>query len=383
MRIVSREKIRGRNHMKKQHFMVAAMVAISAFIVAATPAAAQTRLTNDHSTAWAHPNSGLSLPSSLGGLPRILVAELSAGAWDVIGNYETPGRSTIVSLFVYQSSVVTSPVAFDVAQRAIATNEARNPGFLGQLTPFSGITSFAPGSKGAGSGLRAVYSSSGQYKSTGVALMPFGRDWLVKIRISSKDMDAAGLDALMDKVLAELALPAEKSAQPVAAPVADCKTPMATLKKSKNVPQNSNSLADNLISSVLVGAGKDNAGEDDPKAPPKPIIWPDYCYSGRVETPQAAGSLYRVDGKTGGYLLVVSDNATAIEVGPDIGSQLMSDKLQYQVSLTEPGVTSIYISQKTLPPPEQAIDIVTKGQVKTRVRKNVGSGDSVEISAGG
>jgi hypothetical protein len=92
--------------MKKQHFMVTAMVAISAFIVAATPAAAQTRLTNDHSTAWAHLNSGLSLPSSLGGLPRVWVADFSAGAWDVIGNYETPGRSTIVSLFVYQSSVL-------------------------------------------------------------------------------------------------------------------------------------------------------------------------------------------------------------------------------------------------------------------------------------
>lgn len=153
---------------------------------------------------WRHDASGISLPRSLGEMEVGAVQDASSGGnWDVI--LQLGNRRTAVTLYVYRSAYPNPALWFE--RTRLAMNENVGAGGL-EAAP----RSFTLGGASAPNGLREEIALPGG-RATGVAIAQIG-EWMVKLRVTSDQLDAAAVGRRMDQVLGAL-----RFARPTPAPV--------------------------------------------------------------------------------------------------------------------------------------------------------------------
>jgi hypothetical protein len=286
---------------------------------------------------WTHAQSKLVLPASVAGLPRGKIGDATQEELDVVADYSDHSNGMIATVYVYRTGLPDAAIWFDRAVWAIQVT----PVYALNGAALPAPSTFSASGSGKAIGLRqSIALTAPDLRSTAVAVAPIGK-WMVKVRLSSKNLDAAALDSKLSEVLAALGWPAEAGTGREIAAVVDCAKPLKT-KKAKIVPQD--------MGQMLMAAVSDVAMERDGRQPV-------YC---REPGLPASFGVYRADGSENSYVLTLDDAGNAMSVSPalDLGSLLggSGGKSWSMVRLDRNG-TSVFPSFNRLPPPEQAVSV--------------------------
>lgn len=166
------------------------LAAALAVAVLAGPAAAQ------EGAQWRHQASGVSLPRDIGDLRLRGERDASGGGnWDVILQYGDERNP--VTVYVYRSAFPNPALWFERTRLAMNANVGSDRNAVDPRT-------VTVGGGAAPNGLREdIALPSGGFRATSVTIAQAGQ-WLVKVRVSSADLDLPGVSARMDRVLAAL-----------------------------------------------------------------------------------------------------------------------------------------------------------------------------------
>lgn len=308
---------------------------------------------------WKHAQTGITLPSSLLGIARDSIGDNSSSEIDVFASYGER-KATIITLYVFRPALASVPMWFDRSETQILMRDV-----YGNATPATPAAAFAPPGSKAASALRRIYlPGKGDYKSTGLAIMPMG-EWLVAVRISSQEFDATTLDAKLDELIRTLGWPGGVTDADAAVPIAACAAPLTYAKRAKLKPP---SMMDALLGATLATIKP----SDEEKAKAVPITW---CREG---TAKQEYGVYRAVGNDTGYTIAMGDAGRVINVFP--GLALDSKNPGYQLSLSLLDQTLVYPSFDKLPTPDVAIDAVMKNRPVSSAARG---GKSITIEAGG
>jgi hypothetical protein len=345
-------------------WLAPSLLALSFVPAMASAQSGPTPIKADASKAWEHKASSIIIPSTLGGIPRTSVVDFDRGEWDVAGEYELSGLSTVVTLYVYQAAIQDASIWFGEAQRPL---EARKSQY-GTVKALAPVAAFAPPGDLIASGLRVTYGADGPYRSTALAVAPLGDEWIVKLRLSSREKSPEQLDAMLSAVINEIAWPAKAVRHTLAQPMKDCSVSLPDLPKSKP-------LKDSGTSAMFGGLfSLPGLMTPDEKSPPAPPYCRDTKFAGDL-------SVYHVEGATDRYLISLGDSGRAIFSEPDLLAALIATDAKkrktsgasYTVRMVVPGTTTVFGAQDRLPPPEQAIEIVSAGHWASQTGRGKGN----------
>lgn len=247
---------------------------------------------------WHHQHTGATMPARLGGFDRQYIRDLTENELDVFAQYKEVKARTRLTLFFYRAAVDNIPLWFDVANQSLRNNVDLLPG----ASEYSSSTFTPPGQFNA-SGMMAVYATDGgDFKSTGVAMLPLN-GWIVKIRFTSAELTVAELASTLVPILNAIPWPEKISSGPPASKILPCKNRLKLVDKVGRIKP---SMTDALIGGLMGIPADDEADANADKA--KPVI---YC-----RDPQDFGqfSIYRADGTKRGYLMPLGDAGRAISV---------------------------------------------------------------------
>jgi hypothetical protein len=353
---------------------IAGTLAIAAAVSLSSPAAAQRahELKVSAGKPYKHKLSKLSFPATLAGAPRLQVRSIDPDLLDVFARYETADGAEFLTLYVYRSVTGAVPVWFDRSQWAIENR----PDVYGTPMLAVGAPSFVPPGQQAASGLIATYTlNKPPYRSTGVAILPFG-EWLVKLRYSSKTLEGASLATAMRMALAELDWPRGVAAAPAFSPVADCPTPLALSGESKPAPANG---AAALLTAILGAAAANVPADKRQKTDQPPVTW---C---RDATVLKAGGVYRPNAAVDSYLIALSDAGRGVFVRPDTATGLLGaaepSTPRWSVAFLDLNADTYFPAQDRLPPPSQVVERILSGPADSRIN-TWGKKRNMTLSAG-
>jgi hypothetical protein len=336
---------------------------------------------------WTHKATGLEFPASISGMARGEIVDSSNAEWDVFSSYDNADRTEELSVYLYETQLPDSNVWFQVSQRAIADREKlvereklSLPRF-GDLTPLGDAVAFALPGQTTKSGWRISYSTIRDYKSTALAVVPFGGHWLIKLRLSSKVKTATEIDTAFANIIAAMPWPADKVSQPAAYTVMACEKPMDNLPRSENVKFKT---TQDLMNVALGPIGSDVA-----RLYNQGGTKPSYC----LDSKMADGTqIFRQKGEGENYYIALGDNGTAIHVEKDVlgamlafnpaDPQAMERKAadpDYTVALLSPGKAIVFQPQTTASPPEQALEIIDHSAWVVS-NSRIGDKDGVDIN---
>ncbi len=315
-----------------------AALAIVLAAAMAAPATAKRFLDVLPSVTWNHAATGLSMPPSLGPLPRNEVGDFGTAETDLFLQYRSSDDATEATIYVFHPGLDSVPVWFDRIQAIV--HARADFGKAGEGAP----QAFAVRPGGPAAGLRiALPLTGGSQRSTGVAVAPVG-DWLVVVRLSSSALDAASLDGVLTAVLNGIGWPTDKTgAAPAAMPVRPCAS-LPSFHKGKLLKPD--------MAQALMGAIVGAAADDKGKAAP-----PVYCRA--QQAADGNWGVYQVEGSGPGYVLALEDAGRAIGVQPSIaGFITKSSKPAFTLTLMDLTEMRNYGDVSALLPPEQALDLV-------------------------
>jgi hypothetical protein len=328
-----------------------------------------TPIAADAKADWTHSASGIDFPASMLGLPRLGIVDFDTGQWDVSAEYGLPELSTALSVYVYQAAIQDASMLFAESRLSL---EGRTSHF-GVATPLTHPETFIPPRQVNASGIRMTYVTTGSFKSTALAVAPLTGEWVVKFRLSSKDKSAAELDRLLSAAIAEFKWPNVTEPRPTAFVIADCKSILPPLKRSKPV-----SASQNMNAALFGGMFNLPLGAE-AHAPAK-MATP-YCHDASFTS---RFNVYRHEDIKYRYAVSLGDSGRAIIVEPDVGDAILSGGKKaasaFSIRFVQPGSSLIFQSQKTQPPPDQAVEIVEKGKWLSRSSRGAGDND-VNINA--
>lgn len=354
-----------------------ALMAVAVTAMAGAPLRAELRdIKGTTGKEWGHQPTNIAFPAAIAGIARSRILDSTKAEWDVFGNYQSTDGNDFVSLYVYETQLPDATIAFDEALKSIRSrpaNDLENFGNIGAVAP---ALSFALAGQEVKAGWRQTFALNGaNMRSTAIAVAPFGGSWLLKVRVSSRSRSATELDALLSQVLAEWGLPKDKVKQPEARPTLPCATPQSILPRSENVKFGTTQ----ALMNVALGPAGGNVERLYGNGSPKPV----YC----LDSSLASGfSVYRSPDRVEQYIVPISDNGMFVQVEQDVlGSLLAFDPADpgaverkkadpdYTVSIFSPGATLVLLPQTTLPPPQQALELVAANKWvvnATRTQKN-------------
>ncbi|PCD02916.1 hypothetical protein COC42_00250 [Sphingomonas spermidinifaciens] len=150
---------------------------------------------------WVHKPTGLRVPDAIGddfrkGETRDASDGKQANIWVQYGTDEDAA-----TLYVYRSAYPDAGLWFHRTEAAMRGNV----GLSGDLPPPWEVTLFGAA---APNGLRQVYTLDGRtkgFRSTALLIVNHG-EWLIKVRLSSRSLDAQALDGRLDRFVAAMRL---------------------------------------------------------------------------------------------------------------------------------------------------------------------------------
>lgn len=312
-------------------------LAISAlfFTVPASAKPQQRTIEATAGEAWRHQHTGMAMPARLGGFDRQYIRDLTDNELDVFAQYQGTESRSRLTLFFYRAAVDSVPLWFDAANQSLRKNVGFVPGTSEYLS-----STFTPPGQTSASGMMAVYATAGgDFKSTGVAMLPLN-GWLVKIRFTSAELTAAELATSLVPILNGMQWPDEIRSGPTAATILPCKE---SLKLSDKVDRIKPSMTDALIGGLIGIPADDEAATGNDKTVT-------YC-----RDPQDFGqfAIYRADGTKDGYLMPLGDAGRAAsvqknEIGGLIGG---GPRKRYTPILMQLDRNIVYPDLNTLPTP--------------------------------
>jgi len=325
--------------MRLKHFVFCACLLAMPGLAAAQ--SAPRTLDVPAANAWQHAETRIILPPRVGGLVRTGIGDNTPDEQDVFVTYSDRDEQMIALVYVYRTGAGDLPLWFDrtLATILLPQTGATAPAIAGFTRPGASVAS----------GLRAAMTDNvAGMRSTAVAIAPLGPSWLIKIRLGSARLDPAALDARLTAFAAALRWPAETGTARAAVPVAPCPTPLR-LRTARIVRTDG---AEVLMDAVL--------GSVEPEGEPGPP--PVYCREPGATTNRG---VYRPDAATNGYLIALHDAGIAVGVGDVSGLSALlgqGNRRRFSVTLLGRDSRSSYPSFDRLPPPDQALALVTGGR---------------------
>ena len=347
-------------------------VATIAIALYAVPLAAQQAkpLQLDMTSGWTHEQSGLVFPEDMGALPFLKATQFVDGGWDLSLQYGPANLADAVSIYVYQAAVQDIGLLFAESQTSL---ENRKQVYT-SVSPLAPVAAFTPPGQSSASGLRIAYDTEGAYTSTALAIMPMGRDWVVKFRMSSSALSASELDASLTDAIDMLGWPEEKRVHPEAIEAQSCSSSLPPFKNAKRVKADGgNAMLNALFASAISTESAEPEADE--------LVTARYCRDQNIAFPFG---IYRPDNAVDRYVISLGDSGRAVFVEPDLASMLLDESdskkgAHYTVRMIEPGLVETYPSHDRMPSPEQAISIIEKLPLASSVSR---SGDDKTINLG-
>lgn len=335
--------------MKRRLIEIAAIITA---LSAAHSSYAQTQPTRIEASArksWTHKPTKIGLPPTIGTFARGDVMDLSGGPLlDVSVAYVDPVSRTHVNVYLYHAAVPSTALWFDVAATMIATNSKfGEPQHQGDPIVFT-----LPGSPIA-SGLRQSFTITKIGRSSGVALVAIG-EWVVKLRMTSPNLDPAQLDAAITQFMDSLGWPKRLPSLGTVTPLKRCSQPLAFGQRAAKMEAND--------AAVLLGAMRGSLAREARKKGDVPTS-PALCIHGE----RISGRLpvYQKEGGEGGYLIPLGDSGELLDIGKDSLAGILLGEAAQDDGATPWSVTVMkldkwvqYPSYDAMPPPTQAVEIV-------------------------
>ena len=156
-------------------------------------------------------------------MARREITKIGGNAFDTGIQFGSPSDPSFVTLYLYRSSVRAPSIWFESAQRALTANPRTG---VAPKSPSQIEYIDADGSGAPEIGLFTV-ALTNEFSSTGLALTEVN-GWLVKIRLTSRELDANGNRAALLAALAQLNLPARGDQERPIARIAACADPLPT-----------------------------------------------------------------------------------------------------------------------------------------------------------
>jgi hypothetical protein len=329
----------------------------------AKPASIAGPIVVDTAAAWTHGPTGVVLPPAIGTFTRTSVSQSEHGLADVSIGYNDNQTGTTLTIYVFRAGWPQAPLWADRLSQVMGMTVQRLGGTLAG-TPR--LTAFTPTGHASASAMRVVQGAQGgALLATGAVVIPAG-SWLVTMRMSSRKLDPAALDAQLASAATALRVPAPAKALPAAVPVEAC-TDTLSLKPAKRIGSKKNSsdaLMNALLGAALVNGvqnqtnaekGKDgNADKDDTEDSAAPFT-ATLC---RDSTSTIDHGLYRIPGDTDRYVIALGDAGVTLTAAPNSFAALLNQPRSYDLHLTVFDKTMIYAPFASLPTPEQAMQVL-------------------------
>lgn len=335
------------------HWLGAVLTAIAIALPTSAPLAAQEALQLKAGKSWKHKHSEITVPATLAGTLRERGMAYAADDLDVGLSYTVGDAAESLTFYIFRNTNGAVPVWFAQAQWGI-----ENSGTFGRPSIVFAPQALVPPGQNVASGLKAVYEpDKGNYRSTGVMLLPVGK-WYVKIRASSQTRSPAELSNWMDTALADIGWPKNMAAAAAALPVTACAAPLHFAGKSNDA---SGDLTTEALGVALVSAADGDDSIEKKPASNVPVQW---CRDRQLDNNIAA---FRPDGSETGYLLAYGDNGNGIWAGPSPMTIAMEEiarkngtkaAARYSVTLHTAAQDINFILQDRLPSPERTLEIL-------------------------
>lgn len=318
---------------------------------------------------YKHQASNVTLPATLGGIPRAHTTAFSDDLLDVGSEYIDADQTEYVSIYLFRNVSGDVPVWFDRARTAILNLKDKYPG----AKP-TGIRAFVPKGQKLATGLMEVMTTDGPLKSTGLMVLPFS-GFYAKLRVSSKVKGPTELEQMMWSIANEIDWKSKQNEQ-TAAPVMDC---TSTLTLSANAKPVEASKEDKMASALLSGLMSQMVAADPKKYKTTPG---NFCRE--PNSGSWASDIYRFNQTNDSYMLALGDNGTAITVDKNSLAALMGDKkgkpAGYSVRYILMAKTISYPELDSLPTAERLTDYVDNS-APLSVATTWGDKKEVSISA--
>ncbi|KPM25549.1 hypothetical protein AAJ72_07905 [Citromicrobium sp. RCC1885] len=220
----------------------------------ATPVAAEPQpLDVDPQADWVHEPTGLNFPARIRDLARDRIVSYLADENNIGATYFTADDSEILSVYVYRAASYDVSMMADAAMAAVSSNDR-----LGTIdTEGALFSTFGDEAIGKDSGVLASFPVDGPYRSTALALFRSG-NWLIKLRLSSKQVDAQTLDKRLALLASGLPLTPPPYSAPPAYRLADCETAPAR----GQVARRDLSTTDWIIATTVISISYDESVQD-------------------------------------------------------------------------------------------------------------------------
>ena len=315
-------------------------LALATALGMASPAIGQMRsLDVPNDAGWQHAQTGIVLRSKLGAFQRAALRDNGKSELDVSATYYAGSEADTASIYLYRPGIANLPMWFDRSHYAMTLNDQIRIG-----APLIPVTRFAPPGTSIESGLRVTYALKDSDKGgTGLAMVPFA-DWILAVRLTSRTMTPAEVDAALLDMIGKIRWPSERPASPVAVPIAPCTTRLKT-KKAKLIQPD---LAQALIGATLSNIAEEKAKEH-PAADDRPVV---FCREG-PSIPEYG--VYRSDQANDGYVMALGDAGVSASVYPGLS---LTDRKEFAVTMATHDSLDTYPSFNALPEPKQVFALV-------------------------
>lgn len=345
------------------------LFAAIAGVLLAMPAAAEpTPIEVSANATWQHDSAKVRFPPQIDGFRRTNIVDYGNQRFDVSTRYFEDASQTMATLYLFRAPLPDVPMWHDRALISIRLHEALGtPDHAAAVT-----TTFAPPGSDVASGLLTVLPLSGRNaRSTALAVFRRGR-WLVKVRITSDELDTAQLGERIATFLTALPLdPLESAEAPVAA-MADCADGFQFTEAARAARP---SMAAVLELAVLADHGEGIAQAREGTSTqvaqqPLSALCRDAALS-------ASYGVYRHAGGEDQYVLAFGDAgiSASIQRRPSAVATREGSGEDYWVSYNDTVRTRFYLGFLSLPSPAQAIAAIS-GQPPLATVERQASGDS-------
>lgn len=319
-----------------------AVLLSAAALLLGTPLQAQTTMAMPEGKAWQHPGSSLKIPAQVGSFARTKGSDFGTTQSDVSFTYRDETSGTIATLYVFRAGLPDVSIWTERAENSIISVAPQSYGKIEKAGRRWSALSLWPNSPGGA--LRVIYPISGKdLKATGLLIARHG-DWLIKLRISSFALDAAGLETAMTDFVTGLALPAPRIGGAPAYAVQPCADALPSAE-ARLVPAADNSV---ILASALLSIGQESGGKSGKRPEPAAVYCRDAASTGNY-------GVYRPNGSQQSYVLAAGDGGVTFMIAPDpLFEGLKTNEDQHTLTLRTSDRVIGFTPYLGLPSPSQA-----------------------------
>ncbi len=344
-----------------------------ALALTSTASAQPSRLDIADSRDWEHQWTDMVFPAEIGEFDRQEVVVYEPRETNVSARY-LDSDGTIVSLYIYRPANASTSIWFDRALVAIGAPEGFGTVDLDELK----IGRFTPNGGTAESGLSAVLAVRGNFRSTAVALYR-ADEWLVKVRISSRELSVSQMDVFLRNTLSGLPALDGLSEQP-AQFVSQC-TGSLSSQRARPVREDLGMTA--MAQAIALVAGEQIVGVETDDfteiETPGPTVAP-YCREGARDQ---RFNVYRPHDGIERFTIAIGDSGFAIEVYPDVVSTQLaegSDETVYAIRSATGLDYNLHTPFRGLPTLDQVAQSAMRGPVIASVNRPLEEGEDPQIN---